>query len=175
MLNLSRATCLAFAALLSGCGVWQAASDGTVNAYDTIFHNRGKVLSIDLAATANLNPDDSGHPRAVAVRVYQLKDRKRFDAASYPDLLVKDEIVLAPDVQAHMATVINPGGSASVSQPLEKDTEFVGIAAFYQSTDKTRAWKHVITTSKLPGVAPLTLTLESGDLELSNGAKTAKK
>ena len=49
---------------------------------------------------------------SVAVRVYQLKDRKMFDGASYEDLLGNDRTLLAQDLQASMASVLNPGASA---------------------------------------------------------------
>lgn len=153
------AACVVLTLSMSACGVWQGVSDTSVAAYDTMFHNRGKTVDIDLTAHASLNQDDAGHPTAVAVRVYQLKDRKRFDDATYSDLLSKDERVLAQDLQSRMATVVNPGGSASVSQPIERDSKFVAIAAFYRDAEKAGAWKQVVAVKKLPDNAPLKLTL----------------
>jgi type VI secretion system protein VasD len=159
----------------SGCGAWQAASDSTVAAYDTVFHNRGKTVDVDLTACADPNQDDAGHARSVAVRVYQLKDRKRFDDASYNDLLNSDNAVLAQDVQASMAAVINPGGSASTSQPMERDTKFVAIAAFYQTAARTGTWKLVVPKKKLPDDAPLKLTVSGGTLDISDDHTKAGK
>ncbi|WP_232471144.1 type VI secretion system lipoprotein TssJ [Caballeronia hypogeia] len=166
---------LALTVLLSGCGVWQAASDSTVDAYDTVFHNRGKSVNVDLSAIPNLNPDDAGHPRSVAVRVYQLKDRKRFDAASFNDLLTKDDVVLEADVQARMAAVVNPGGSASMSQPMERDTKVIAIAAFYPSADKTESWKQVVAVKKLPADVPLELSLAERALSVFDEPKAIKR
>ncbi|SAK80997.1 Type VI secretion lipoprotein [Caballeronia catudaia] len=123
--------------LLSGCGAWQAVSDTSVVAYDAVFHRRVEEVNVDLSARAELNPDSAGRSTSVAVRVYQLKDRKRFDAASYGELIVKDTPVLSEDLQASMAAVVNPGGAASLSQPMVKGTEYIAIAAFYQNPDKT--------------------------------------
>ncbi|MBC8642538.1 type VI secretion system lipoprotein TssJ [Caballeronia sp. EK] len=176
MLNPQTAAAMFITLSLSGCGVWQAASDSTVNAYDTVFHNRGKTVDIDLTAHADLNRDDAGHAKSVAVRVYQLKDRKRFDDASYNDLLNNDDTLLAQDVQARTAVVVNPGGSASTSQPMERETKFVAIAAFYQNVGKAGAWRLIVPTKKLPDDAPLKLTLSDRTLDISNdNAKPARK
>lgn len=166
MSNRNIAVSVALTLLLSGCGVWQAASNTTATAYDTVFHNLGKTVDVDLSADANVNPDSAGHPRSVAVRVYQLKDRKRFDETSHADLVSNDTTVLEPDLQSSMAVVVNPGGAASVSQPMKKDTKFIAIAAIFQTADKPATWKQIVPVKKLPANAPLKLTLTNTTLDV---------
>jgi type VI secretion system protein VasD len=161
--------------LLSACGAWQAASDSTSNAYDTMFHNRGKTVNVDLNASAGLNQDSAGHSRPVAVRVYQLKERQRFDEASYADLVSKDTTVLASDVQASVAVVVNPGGAASVSQPMLKDTKYVAIAAFYQNFENAGSWKYVVPQKDMPTDTPLKLTLADRTVGIVTSARTRKR
>jgi type VI secretion system protein VasD len=161
----------ALALLLTGCGAWQAVSDTSVSAYNAVFHKRVKVLDVDLTARAALNQDGAGRSTSVAVRVYQLKDRKLFDGASYDDLVKNDATVLAQDLKADMATVVNPGASASLSQPMEKETEFVAIAAFYREPGKEGAWKQVIAAKKLKADAPLKLVLVDRTLAPDEGSK----
>jgi type VI secretion system protein VasD len=145
--------------LLSACGAWQAASDSTSAAYHAVFFKQVKVLNVDLSARAALNPDVSQRPCSVAVRVYQLKERKGFDAASYDDLLKNDRTVLAQDLQDTMAVVVNPGASASLSQPMKADTQYVAVVAFYQNPDKDGNWRRVIAKKKLDAKRPLKLEL----------------
>jgi type VI secretion system protein VasD len=171
--HLAGATMLLLA--LSGCGVWQATSDGTANAYHAMTDWRVKEVNIDVNASADLNSDASGHANSVAVRVYQLKDRKRFDSASFSDLARRDQSVLAPDVQASVAAVVNPGASVSVSQPMQKETRFIAIAAFYRNANQTGAWKQVVAARKLPDEGPLKLALADGKLTLADEAKAGKK
>ena len=117
------ASALASVALLSACGAWQSVSDASSSAYHAVFFKQVKVLDVDLSAREALNPDDAGRATSVAVRVYQLKDRELFDGASYEDLLKNDRTLLAQDLQASMASVLNPGASASLSQPMRADTK----------------------------------------------------
>jgi type VI secretion system protein VasD len=155
---------LASSLLLCACGAWQAVSDTTSNAYHAVFYKQVKVLNIDLTARAAINLDDANQPCSVAVRVYQLKDRKRFDTASYDDLLKSDRTVLARDLQASIATVVNPGASASLSQPMQPGTEYVALVAFYRAPGSDGGWRRVIPKRKLAADTPLKLDLIEREL-----------
>lgn len=157
-------TLLAVTTLLSACGAWQAVSDSTSSAYHAVFYKQVKVLNVDLTARASINPDEAMRSTSVAVRVYQLKDRKLFDKASYDDLLKNDKTVLAQDLQDSIATVVNPGASASVSQPMQPDTEYVGVVAFYRAPDSKDDWRRVVPKKKLSADAPLKLELVGREL-----------
>jgi type VI secretion system protein VasD len=145
--------------LLSACGAWQSVSDTSSNAYHAVFFKQIKVLDVDLSARDALNPDDAGRATSVAVRVYQLKERKMFDGASYEDLLKNDHTVLAQDLQASMASVLNPGASASLSQPMQTDTKYVAVVAFYRNPGNGDGWKYVIEKKKLDADKPLKISL----------------
>jgi len=146
--------------LLSACGAWQAVSDTSAGAYRAVFHKQVKVLAVDLSAREALNQDAAGRATSVAVRVYQLKDRKRFDGASYEELLRNDRKML--DLEASMAYVLNPGASASLSQPMQADTQYVAIVAFYRHPSDD--WKYIIEKKKLDADKPLKLELVNQSL-----------
>ncbi|WP_423369133.1 type VI secretion system lipoprotein TssJ [Burkholderia sp. LMG 32019] len=161
--RMSAAT-VAAALLLSGCGAWQSVSDASSNAYRALFFKQVKVLNVDLAARAALNPDEAGRAMSVAVRVYQLKDRKVFDGASYDDLMKSDRAVLAQDLQADMSTVVSPGASASLSQPMRGDTRYVAVVAFYRAPGNGDGWKRVVEKRRLDADKPLKLELSMNEL-----------
>ncbi len=158
---------LAPAVLLSGCGAWQTVSDSTSDTYHAVFFRQVKVLDVDLSARDAVNPDDAGRPNSVAVRVYQLRERKGFDGASYDDLLKNDRTVLAQDLTSSMATVLNPGASASLSEPMKKDTKYVAVVALYRQPGTEGAWKRVIEAKQLDPAKPLKLELVASRLQWS--------
>ncbi|RQR42156.1 MULTISPECIES: type VI secretion system lipoprotein TssJ [unclassified Burkholderia] len=164
MFNRMSVAAVAAGLLLSGCGAWQSVSDASSNAYRAVFFKQVKVLNVDLTARAELNPDEAGRPTSVAVRVYQLKDRKAFDGASYEDLLKHDRTVLAQDWQADTSTVVNPGASASLSQPMQRETNYVAIVALYRNPGENGGWKRVVEKKKLDAEKPLRLELSRNDL-----------
>ncbi|UEP23358.1 type VI secretion system lipoprotein TssJ [Burkholderia ambifaria] len=153
--------------LLSGCGAWQSVSDASSNAYHAVFFKQVKVLDVDLTARAALNPDDAGRPTSVAVRVYQLTDRKMFDAASYDDLLKNDRTVLAQDLQADMSATVSPGASSSLSQPMQRETKYVAIVALYRVPGAAEDWKKVVEKKRLDPDKPLRIGLTSDRLEMA--------
>lgn len=155
---------LASGVLLSACGAWQAVSDTTSGAYQAVFYKQVKVLNVDLIARASVNPDEANRPCSVSVRVYQLKDHKLFDAASYDDLLKRDKSVLAQEMRMSTATVVSPGAAASLSQPMKPDTRYVAIVAFYRDPDADGAWRRVIPVKKLSADSPLKIELVGREL-----------
>jgi len=159
MFNRLTISIVASAFLLPGCGAWQTVSDTTSDTYRAVFYKQVKVLNVDLSAREALNPDDAGRATSVAVRVYQLRDRKLFDGASYSDLLKSDHTVLAQDLQDNIAAVLNPGASASLSQPMKADTKYVAIVAFYRNPGSGDGWKYVVEKKKLDADKPLKLEL----------------
>lgn len=160
--------------MLSACGAWQAASDTTSSAYRAVFYKQVKTLNVDLSARASINPDEAMRSTSVAVRVYQLKDRKLFDKASYDDLLKNDKTVLAQDLKASIATIVNPGASASVSQPMQSDTEYVAIVAFYRDPGANGAWRRVVPKKLLSADAPLKLELVDREVVASADASASR-
>lgn len=164
------ATASASALLLCSCGMWQSVSDTTSSAYQTVFSKQVKVLNVDLTARAALNPDDAGRATSVAVRVYQLKDRQMFDGASYDDLLTRDKAVLGQDLEADTAAVINPGASASLSQLMRPDTQYIGVVGFYRKPGEPGTWKRVIAKKTLSADLPLKLVLMDRQLVASGDA-----
>ncbi|NLP64964.1 type VI secretion system lipoprotein TssJ [Paraburkholderia sacchari] len=156
--------------LLSGCGVWQGVSDTTSAAWHAVFYRKVKVLNVDLAAREGLNLDDAGKANSVAVRVYQLRDRKSFDAASYDDLLKNDRTVLAQDLADSMAVVVNPGASSSLTQPMKTETNYVAIIALVRQPGTDGAWRRVISTKNLDPEKPLKLELVASRLQSPDDA-----
>ncbi|RQZ36468.1 type VI secretion system lipoprotein TssJ [Burkholderia sp. Bp9090] len=158
---------VAAALLLSGCGAWQSVSDASSNAYRAVFFKQVKVLNVDFTARASLNPDEAGRATSVAVRVYQLKDRKMFDEATYENLLKNDRTVLAQDLQADISTVVNPGASSSLSQPMQRETKYVAVVALYRVPGASGDWKRVIEKKKLDPDKPLRMDLSLNGLQMA--------
>lgn len=77
--------------------------------------------------------------------------------------------MLAQDLQASIASVLNPGASASLSQPMQADTKYIAIVAFYRNPGNGDGWRYVIEKKKLDADKPLKLELVD-QLLLTGGA-----
>src|SRR5687768_7751648 len=67
-----------------------------------------KDVRVSLLPTHRLNPDESGAPLSVIVRVYQLKNRDRFDRADFRALWKSDEKVLEGDLLDRREVTVYP-------------------------------------------------------------------
>ncbi|WP_175922695.1 type VI secretion system lipoprotein TssJ [Burkholderia latens] len=142
--------------LLSACGAWQSVSDASSSAYRAVFFKQVNVLNVDLSAREALNRDDAGRATSVAVRVYQLRDRKM-------------------DLQADLAAVLNSGASASLTQPMQADTHYVAVVAFYRNPGNGDGWKYAIEKKKLDADKPLKLELVDRLLLVSGAPRNTSR
>jgi type VI secretion system VasD/TssJ family lipoprotein len=115
------------------------------------------VTSVDLKFEAiepvnKLNPDDE-KSRVVQMRIFQLKDRAKFDSAETEAIWDKPDETLGGDVlQVFDADPIYPekpdgqvfGKKITVS-PLNADTKFIGILALINQKDDVGK-RHVAVT-----------------------------
>jgi type VI secretion system protein VasD len=159
---------------VSACGAWQSVSEGTASAYKAVFHKTIKTLNVGLSARASLNSGSGDQPFSVSVRIYQLKDRKAFDAASYDDLLQSDRTVLAQDLQDMASVIVVPGGGVSVSLPMRADTQYVAIVAFFRDAAGGTTWRRVFPKKALPADGPLKLELVGNDLVAAGDTQKAR-
>ncbi|WP_407947129.1 type VI secretion lipoprotein TssJ [Paraburkholderia sacchari] len=76
-----------------------------------------------------------------------------------------------------MAAVLNPGASASFTEPMQKNTQYVAAIALYRAPGTDGAWKRVIGKKKLDPKKPLKLELVANQLRIAgdDGGQTAKE
>ncbi|WP_429254433.1 type VI secretion system lipoprotein TssJ [Paraburkholderia sp. GAS334] len=153
---------------LSACGAWQSVSEGTASTYNAVFHKTVKTLNVDLSARSALNSGAAGEPLSVAVRIYQLKDRKAFDVASYDDLLQNDRTVLAQDLLDTASAIVTPGGAVNLSQPIRADTQYVAVVAFFRDSAGGGNWRRVFPKKALSPDNPLKLQLIDNELVVTS-------
>ena len=53
-----------------------------------------QIVTLNLYAADNINPNEKGNPRPVVIRLYQLKNDVRMENATYDEILLKDKEVL---------------------------------------------------------------------------------
>lgn len=155
------------AASLAGCGVGQAIKDNTVEAAKWAFTTQVKTMNVDLNSRASLNPNGAGQSLSTVVRIYQLKDAKTFDTLDYTQLQSNDLDALKPDLLATKDVVLRPSASASVSEPMNEDAEFVGVVAFFRDAGKDATWKLVVPKKQWKKTDPVQIEVSGNTLALA--------
>ena len=102
---------------------------------------------MSLAASRDVNPDASGRPSPVVVRVYQLRTDTLFAAADYFALFGDDQKALGQEVVSRDEYTLDPSESRSSGIVLAGDTRFVGVFAAFRDNRTTR-WRALIPVPK---------------------------
>ncbi|HAV1831594.1 TPA: type VI secretion system lipoprotein TssJ [Enterobacter hormaechei subsp. steigerwaltii] len=153
--------------MLTGCGLTQAVSDGTVSATRAIFYKKIKVLHLDFEPRSAINADEGQTPLATMVQVYQLKDRQKVDAADYPKLLRDAENTLKEDIVASKSLLVMPKGSVTLNMPMDEEVKFVAVVGLFNRPDiRNNTWRLVLTRDDLDPDKPRTIQLNSTGLTL---------
>ncbi|MCT9846346.1 type VI secretion system lipoprotein TssJ [Enterobacter sp. FS01] len=152
---------------LTGCGLTQTVTDGTVSLAKSLLYKKIKTLHLDFTPRTAINADGAQIPLATMVRVYQLKDRKEVDAADYQMLLRNADTVLKDDVLASKELLVMPKGSVALNMPMDEDTQFVAVVGLFNRPDlKDNRWRMVLTRDDLDPDKPRTIELGDGWLSL---------
>jgi type VI secretion system protein VasD len=101
------------------------------------------VLTVDVQATANLNPSSSGRPSPVVVRVYELKAAAPFESADFVSLFEKDQATLGGDVVARDEFVLRPGETKAIRRELDVDSKFIAVMAIFRDLERAK-WRAVV-------------------------------
>ncbi|SMF29911.1 type VI secretion system protein VasD [Alteromonadaceae bacterium Bs31] len=105
-------------------------------ACDSMDSKVGSVLNLDtdlkikIIADNNINPDESGKPSPVFVRMYELKSPQLFDKADFISLYEQDKEVLGKDfISKQELKRIAPGDQRQEQFVLTGETQYVAIYA----------------------------------------------
>ncbi len=120
-------------------------------------------MSFAISSSPNQNPDQTGRPSPLEVRIYQLADETLFKNADFYSLFDKDTQVLGRDLKKKEQRMINPGHkSQPVSMILDRKTRFIGVLAAFQDLDNSVATLLVPINPEDP--LPLCLRVEEKSL-----------
>jgi type VI secretion system protein VasD len=100
------------------------------------------VVHIDVDALAQSNPDHTGRPSPVLVRVYELKTTAAFESTDFFTLYGKDQATLGADLNAKNEFLLKPGDHQSVETVVQPGTKFVAVVAAYRDIEHSR-WRAI--------------------------------
>jgi type VI secretion system protein VasD len=149
---------------VAGCGAGQAVKDNTVDAAKWVFTSRVKTLNLDLVSRSSLNANGVGQSLSTVVRIYQLKTMQTFAQLDYAQLRTNDREALKADLLASKDVVLRPDASASVSEPMNRATEYVGVVAFFRDAGRESTWKLVVPKRQWKKTDPVQIEVRDSAL-----------
>lgn len=104
------------------------------------------LLKGDIKVDKRVNPDGSGRPSPVVLRVYELKSLSAFNTADFFALFEKEGETLGGDLLGREEFQLDPGETRAYQRQLQPDTKFIGVVAAFRDLERAR-WRQ---TAPLP-------------------------
>ncbi|MCK1792759.1 type VI secretion system lipoprotein TssJ [Pseudomonas violetae] len=150
--QLALAKCLTAAAMmmvLTACGVTDRVGKRVDDTWagDMLFDDNEKVILTSDGGN-QLNPDESGKPLSVVLRVYQLSSLERFASTDADSLWDTPQKALGNTLIENREITLLPGMGQVDRWPLNKAASYVGVAAFFRSDENSR-WKVAFDANSL--------------------------
>jgi type VI secretion system protein VasD len=129
---------------------------------------RVNMVNMVVAAAPNVNPDPSGQALSVVVRIYQLKDKGRLEAADYNAIWRTDKETLSDDFLDRQERVVQPGTQEMLEIKANPMATYLGVVALFRNPSGD-TWRKIIPISgKNPKIS---LSLREHSIELSSVGK----
>lgn len=120
-------------------------------------------LAMSAVAASDINPDDTGRPSPLVIRIYALRALAEFGKADFFALFDKDEQVLAADLVQKDEIIVQPGQTVTLNREFAPDVKFVAVLGAFR--DVTRAqWR---ASTEIPPGADGVLIIEAGSDSIS--------
>jgi len=133
---------------LSAAGCLFKAKPPVVPAITVAAPQESKISStMTVVASADTNPDSSGRPSPVAVRVYLLTADAGFSKVDYFALFDDPEKALGAELITHRDLVLSPGDRQLLELSVSKDTRYVGVMAGFRDA-RNAQWKAIVGAPK---------------------------
>jgi type VI secretion system protein VasD len=111
-----------------------------------------QVVTLDIYAADNVNPNENGNPRPVVVKLYQLKSDMKLTNATYDDVLLREKEVLGEDVAKVDDVEVYPNDLVQVRfERIKEASHLAGVALFH--SPKGTSWKTFYEFPLPPGEA----------------------
>jgi type VI secretion system protein VasD len=160
---------------IAGCGMAQSVKTGTVDAAKWAFTTQIKTMNLDLMSRSSLNTSGAGQSLSTVLRVYQLKTPQAFEQLDYAQFQDNDLDALKPDLLGTIDLVLRPNASASISEPMDENAQFVGIVAFFRDGGRDSTWRVVIPKKQWKRTDPVKVEVRDNSLQLAGTNANAVK
>jgi type VI secretion system protein VasD len=112
---------------------------------------------ITLVTRDDLNPDASGRPSPVPIRVYLLNNADKLSRADYFQIIDHESDVLGADIITRQEAIVRPGESHEIVLQGWREHAAVGVVVGYRDIERAN-WRVI---SPLPSSGELTVTLDA--------------
>ena len=109
-----------------------------------------QIVTLNIYAADNINPNENGNPRPVRVQLYQLKNEVRMENATYDQILNNAKDTLEDDILKVDELAVFPNDLVEVKfERIKEASTLAGVALFHGP--KGSSWKTFYQFPLMPG------------------------
>jgi len=95
-------------------------------------------INAQILASFDINPDATGRPSPLVVRVYELKANQTFDDADFFQLYDDEAATLGGDLLTREEFELSPGEGREIIRKTNEQARYIGVVAAYRNIDQAR-------------------------------------
>jgi type VI secretion system protein VasD len=124
-----------------------------------------EALDMQIAATADVNPDMQGRPSPIILHILELGSTEQFNRLDYMGLTQPSGAALGADLLGKTQLVMQPGENKPYPMELNPLTTAIGLVAGYRDIDNA-AWRKVVPVTQ-GSTKGISITLEQQQITTS--------
>jgi len=97
-------------------------------------------VQLDITSNNTLNPDESGRPSPVVLRIYELKDITNFQSKDFFQIYDNDEEALGDSLIKKDELNFRPGESTFIEREFNPDAAYIGVFVAFRDVDEAH-WR----------------------------------
>ncbi len=105
-----------------------------------LFACSGPNIELEIASHRNINPDHSGRPSPVKMKVFELRNNINFEHADFTTLFTNPIQVLGADLLATDEFILIPGETRIIKYMPNLATKYIGVIAGFRQLDRA-TWR----------------------------------
>ena len=117
-----------------------------------------------LSASADTNPDSTGRPSPIVVRIYQLRADAAFTGADFVSLYEDDQKVLGQELISRDEFELTPSQKRSVPVTVSDETRFLGAVAAFRDI-RNAQWRTIVQAPR----SDMTVTIARDRIVITTG------
>ncbi len=127
-----------------------------------------QVLTSSIIASPHINPTESGEPRPVQVRLYQLKSDTSLLNSSFEEVWKDDKKALGEDLVKVEQFPVYPDSRTTVNMERNPEAQFLVAAGLFREP-KGRSWYTSLELPPPPGAGSCAAKCKKGECEGKDG------
>jgi type VI secretion system protein VasD len=90
------------------------------------------VARVTIVVAADVNPNGSGRPSPVFLRLYQLRDAAKFQNGEFDEVTQRSDQTLAASLLGRDEHMVEPGTTTTLTLAIAPETRLLGVVAEYR-------------------------------------------